>query len=439
MSEPYLTPKVSVMLAGAGHEVVFYQMQPPLLEDARFMVAGHATQWSMFEPNLTNLQPALVIVQTDIAPDQETLIRVLSRISAWNGVAIVVLPMQLASYKGAYEKIDSVRGVFVAPVDWIAVAQAAYGAANTARASLSQTAPMQQSVSGVGMGRTANAYITGTKRIAVISHSGGAGCSTIAENLAYDLALRLSIKTLLVSMGLPPAAAPHLKMSYQPCLTEYFDHPGKASFQAAIQRREALDVLMAPESSVEYAKIQELSNQGTGEGTINGMLVDSEDGRYAAIVMDVPSSEDLWMGHALVFANSALIVARPTLSDLAAVRHTLVMMQSSLRSEKRLARESIYLVLNQFTDRAGFTPRSFQDELSSLLGWAPPIAAVIPFEYGVTQAQDAGIAPVTRGDGFSKGIRSLVSTLFPTVSIPSDNGAGSSRSVLRLPKIRFTA
>ena len=44
MSDAYLTPKVSVMLAGAGHAVVFYQMQPPLLEDARFMVAGHATQ-----------------------------------------------------------------------------------------------------------------------------------------------------------------------------------------------------------------------------------------------------------------------------------------------------------------------------------------------------------------------------------------------------------
>ncbi len=58
------------------------------------------------------------------------------------------------------------------------------------------------------MGRTANAFITGTKRIAVISHSGGVGCSTIAENLAYDLAVRLSVKTLLVSMGLPPAAAP---------------------------------------------------------------------------------------------------------------------------------------------------------------------------------------------------------------------------------------
>ena len=43
MSETsYQTNKVSVLLAGAGHELVYYQMQPPLLSDARFIVAGHA-------------------------------------------------------------------------------------------------------------------------------------------------------------------------------------------------------------------------------------------------------------------------------------------------------------------------------------------------------------------------------------------------------------
>ena len=121
-------------------------------------------------------------------------------------------------------------------------------------------------MSGFHSGST-SAFITGTKRIAVLSHAGGAGCSTIAENLAYELAVRLSVKTLLVSMGLPPAAAPHLRLRYLPNLTEYFDHPGKASFQAAIQRRENLEVLLAPESSLEYMKILESSGQGTGEGS----------------------------------------------------------------------------------------------------------------------------------------------------------------------------
>ncbi|MBI9050032.1 MAG: hypothetical protein JEZ00_11470 [Anaerolineaceae bacterium] len=437
MSEQvYQTNKVTVMLAGAGHEVVYYQMQPPLLADQRFMIAGHAAQWSMFETNLNNLRPDLVLVQSDIAPDPDSLIRALQKISAWHGIAIVVLPLAHKDFQGVFSKVDTVRGVFVAPINWTEIVQAAYGAAVTAQAKLNQTAPMQQSVSGYSAER-ASAYITGTKRIAVLSHAGGAGCSTIAENLAYELSVRLSVKTLLISMGLPPAAAPHLRLRYVPNLSEYFDRPGKATFQAAIQRRENLEVLLAPESSLDYMRILENSNQGTGEGSIYGMLTDSEDGRYASIVMDVPSTEDLWMAHASIFANTALIVARPTLADLAAVRHTLTLLLSGLKSEKRLAKESIYLVLNQYSDRCSFTPRSFQEELSKTLGWAPPLAAIIPYDAGVPQAQDDGIPPVTRGDEFAKSIRAIVNTLFPSVGQSIDQPK-THKGILRLPKIRFT-
>ena len=432
----YQTNKVTVLLAGAGHEVVYYRMQQPILADQRFMIAGHAAQWSMFETNLTNLRPDLVLVQADIAPDPDTLMQVLQKISAWRGVAIVVLPLIQKDYQGAFTRIDTVRGVFVAPVNWTEIIQAAYGAAMTARASLGQAAPMQQQVSGFSSGGS-NAYITGTKRIAVLSHAGGAGSSTIAENLAYELSVRMSVKTLLVSMGLPPTAAPHLGLRYVPNLTEYFDRPGKATFQAAIQRKENLEILLAPESSLEYMRILENSSKGTGEGSINGMLIDSEDGRYAAIVMDVPSAEDFWMTHSIFFANFALIVTRPTLADLTAIRHTLTLLLTGLKTEKRLSRDSIYLVLNQVTERSSFTPRVFQEELSKSLGWAPPIAAIVPFDPNVPQAQDDGLLPVTRGDEFSKGIRGIVNTLFPMMdSNLAQNG--SKKNILRLPKIRFT-
>lgn len=238
-------------------------------------------------------------------------------------------------------------------------------------------------------------------------------------------------------MGLPPAAPPHLRLHYLPNLSEYFDRPGKATFQAAIQRRENLEVLVAPESSLDYMRILESSNKGTGEGSINGMLVDSEDGRYAAIVMDVPSAEDLWMAHAVIFANTALIVARPTLADLAAIRHTLNLLLTGLKSEKRLARESIFLVLNHYSERSGFTPRSFQEELSKTLGWAPPLAAVVPYDPVVPQAQDDGSLPVARGDEFAKSIRAIIKTLFPKVGDDLAHPK-EQRSILRLPKIRIT-
>lgn len=432
MSEqPYTNSKVTVLLAGAGHEVVYYQMQQPVLADPRFMIAGYAAQWSMFETSLANLQPDLTIIQADIAPDAEALMRSLAKLSAWQGVAVVVLPQVHEELRGPLSKVDSVRGVFVAPVNWMEVASAGYGAAMTARARLSQTAPMQ------GAAPHREAYITGTKRIALLSHAPGAGCSTIAENLAYELAVRLRVKSLLVSMGLPPAAAAHLGLRYAPNLTQYFDRPGKAAFQAALQRKEALEVLLAPESSLEYLAILEQSGPENGQGTIYNMLMDSEDGRYAAILMDTPPAENLWLMHALLFANVALVVARPTLADLAAVRHSLTLLLNGLKAEKRLARESIYLVLNQVSERSSFTPRLFQEELGKALEWAPPIAAVIPFDPELSRAQDDGVLPVTRLDDFARGIRDIVNTLFPQVD-SHPGKAAEKKGVLRLPRIRFT-
>jgi hypothetical protein len=121
-------------------------MQPPMLADARFIVAGHATQWSMCETNLNNLKPALVVVQADIAPDPDALIHILSRMAAWKGIAVVILPATHRDFKGAFERVDTVRGVYIAPVNWIEIFQAAYGSVITERARLSQTAPMQQTV-----------------------------------------------------------------------------------------------------------------------------------------------------------------------------------------------------------------------------------------------------------------------------------------------------
>ncbi len=48
-------------------------------------------------------------------------------------------------------------------------------------------------------------------------------------------------------------------------------------------------------------------------------------------------------------ANTAVIVARCTLADMTATRHTLVLLLERLIGEHRIPREAIYLVLNQVT------------------------------------------------------------------------------------------
>ena len=59
------------------------------------------------------------------------------------------------------------------------------------------------------------------------------------------------------------------------------------------------------------------------------------------------------------------------------------------------------------------------------------------YDPAVPQAQDNGIPPVTRGDEFTRGIRAIIQTVFPNVG-HTINQQQKARSLLRLPKIRFT-
>ena len=171
---------------------------------------------------------------------------------------MIVLPPSQAGFKGAIQSMEAVvSGVYLAPVSWTDIAGLAFSAGITAQAKLSSVSPASRFGAASDFGASAlnsvSPLVTGTKRIAVLSQAGGAGASTIAENLGYELATRLSVKALLFSLGMPPAASAHFKLRYVPNLTEFFERPGKPALQAAIQRVEGLDILLAPEDSVEYA------------------------------------------------------------------------------------------------------------------------------------------------------------------------------------------
>lgn len=408
MSEQQLT----VMLAGPGHEVVIYQMQPAFLHDARFNIVGTAQNWENLQDNLPKLKPEMLILQADLAPGPDALQVLLRGLLAWSGRAVIVLPPSQAGFKGAIQSMEAVvSGVYLAPAS-------SFGAASDFGASaLNSVSPL----------------VTGTKRIAVLSQAGGAGASTIAENLGYELATRLSVKALLFSLGMPPAASAHFKLRYVPNLTEFFERPGKPALQAAIQRVEGLDILLAPEDSIEYATGVKNSADVRAPNSIYSSLLAAEDGSYGALIMGLPVDESEWMIHSLLFANVALLVYRPIMADLFAARHTLNM----LNRLGKLPREATYLVLNQASETSSLTPRAFQQELSQALGWAPPIIAVIDADPNVLAAQEQRLPAVLRSEKLSKGLRQIIGALFPgmerAASAPQDSG----RSVFRLPKLRF--
>ena len=181
MSEQQLT----VMLAGPGHEVVIYQMQPAFLHDARFNILGTAQNWENLQDNLPKLKPEMLILQADLAPGPDALQVLLRGLLAWSGRAVIVLPPSQAGFKGAIQSMEAVvSGVYLAPVSWTDIAGLAFSAGITAQAKLSSVSPASRFGAASDFGASAlnsvSPLVTGTKRIAVLSQAGGAGASTIA-------------------------------------------------------------------------------------------------------------------------------------------------------------------------------------------------------------------------------------------------------------------
>jgi Flp pilus assembly CpaE family ATPase len=427
--------KVTVMLAGPGHETVFYQMQPPFLSDVRFVISAHATQWSNFEQTMLQMRPDVLVVQVEIAPGPDALVQVLASIQNWHGVAILVLPPAVRDLRDTLEKAGVVRQVFITPVNWGEVAQSAYGAVITERARAAAASPLQQAYQS----RKVKA-VTGTRVVAFLSASGGTGRSTIAESLAYELSVRMDVSSLLMSFDLPPSVSPHFNLHLVPNAMEYFARPGDG-FHASIQTKEGLDILQAPENSVDYQKAAEYSSSHKSEAdSIYSLVMASWTRNYGAVILDLPAGEHPWSLQGLAAANTAVIVTRCTLADMTSTRHTLILLLERLIGVHRIPRESIFLVLNQTHEGSPISPRGFFDELVRGYGWAPPVAAVIPYNPAISQAQDEQIPAVTRVDALAKGVHKLAEFLFPgafTNGLNGNNGRNT-KSRLRIPRFRFS-
>ena len=405
--------KIQLMLAGPGSELVIYQMSPVFTADARFNVIGMVPQWGDLETRLVELKPELLIVQADIAPGPEALLKPLARMLAWGGLVILVLPPNQRELAGVYDKADNLRGLFYLPPTWGEIAQAAYAAAMTERAKAAAAGSMSMQQSAFAMARGRSGGVTGTKVVAFLSAAGGAGASTLAEGLAHDLQSRLNVRTLLMSFGLPPAAVSHLGLRYMPNAAEYFVRPGDG-FQTAVQNLDRLEIALAPEDSVEYARAASVSDADrSAPGSIHSLVMSSWSKGYAAVCLDLPTAENTWSLQGLGAANTAVIVARPTLADISATWHSLVLLLEKISGTHRIPRESIFLALNQVSEHSFFTPREFCDVLVKRYGWSPPVAAVIPFDPAITRAQNRSTPPVATVEGLAKGIRLLEDMIFP--------------------------
>ena len=224
----------------------------------------------------------------------------------------------------------------------------------------------------------------------------------------------MNVRSLLMSFDLPPAVGPASEAAlcaqrhgiFRPTGRWVFSRhpePGRAGYPPC-----AGELGRLPESS----RYSRPTHQSEPE-SIYSLVMASWTRNYAAVLLDLPAGEQPWSLQGIIAANTAVIVTRCTLADMAATRHTLILLLERLIGEHRIPREAIYLVLNQVTEHSPISARGFHDELVAGYGWAPPVAAVIPYLPAITQAQDEQIPAVTRVDPLAKAIHNLAESLFP--------------------------
>ncbi|MDO9068588.1 MAG: hypothetical protein Q7W05_09040, partial [Deltaproteobacteria bacterium] len=118
------------------------------------------------------------------------------------------------------------------------------------------------------------------------------------------------------------------------------------------------------------------------------------------------------MTQPLLAANKVLIVARPTLADLRGVFHIMTLLTEKMNREVQVPKTNIFLVINQFSEQATFSPKQMIDELLAKAGWNPMLAGTISFNANIPLIQDNQELPINKDDDFAKSIRSIISKVF---------------------------
>lgn len=436
-----------IVLAGPGATVVNLVLLPafqrPEIKE-QIAISGICTEIGNLKSMLNDLKPDVLVVDAMIAARPADLLSLLSDMDTWYGVAVIVVPEAYVRFKAlyldqAYARV--VRRVLAAEsgASIPDLAQITLDVALQAQAEAparAVPAPAVLAEPGLHPASVSSGIVSATRRIAVMSHSGGVGTSTIAEGLAYELANRYGVQPLLVSGGSPPVAAAHFRnVARNMTAAPFFVNPTRNMTAQCIQPVDKVDLLLAPLSSDDYLQFAWMFNMRE-KNSVHSLLMSCEDGRHPAIIVDTPTSENMWKTHAALFANLAILVYRPTIQDVFAAAQTLsVLTGPEISRAGGVPPDAIYLVLNRRNEASSIQPRQFLEELEQVFHWAPAILAVIDEDMAIQQAHESRLPPTQRSEKLSRGIRQIIATLFPGLKEDADAPAPGKRAQFRLPRI----
>ena len=402
-----MSDQVSVILAAPVLDTILQKMYPVFSADTgRFRVASIAANWPDLLRNTQTMKADVVLVEADVAATPQDLAQFLATIP---GVAIIVLPPGWAQAEGTLRAVDKVREVFIGPhVNYAEIAHKVYSAAVTERALHQSAAPMQYGAGGVSA-----THVVGLKVFAFYSSKGGTGKTTLAANFAYELN-RVGVRTLLMGFDTPDDVGVQLKLKRAPNSMNYYRRPGPEGFQASIQRKDDLEVLLSPNDFVLSSQVA----QNQHPGTIQSLIQTAWTSGYGAIVMDLPPTEEAWAIAPLLLANTLILVALPGYTDQVKTVQTVQLLTQTLSGQHRIPKENMFIVLNQFNKETdNLLPDAFHQGAASFLeGWFPPVLTTIPFSPRVRPLQNEGKMPTVFDDPFGHGVRGLISAFYPNLT-----------------------
>src|SRR3972149_789985 len=378
-----MTEPIAVYLAGGQNDRVLKVMYPPFMSDPRFNTVGVSNNWNDLTARFVPGAAEILVVEADIAPDPDTLMRFLNTLPS---PAIVVLPGNASALEGKIRNIQAtVRDVYVGPaVNYQEVARKAPDRVVPER-SLRQFAEPTRGLIGGGP-RTAT--IVGTRIIAVWG-KGGSGKSTLATNLAWELARR-GLRTVAIGLGVPDALVAYLNIEkIQTASMAFFQRPNLEGFRASITRKDNLDVVISPN---DILIAEEMARRPSDDpGSIKSLVMTAANDGYAAVILDLPGERTEWAVQPLIAANTVLLVAQPSFIDLQRVVDLYRMLTEKLAGQHRVADDAIYLVMNEVSDKDNILPRDFQRAAMDFLKRQfPPAIGGIPLD-------PAGRPRATRG------------------------------------------
>ena len=419
----------SVFLAGSDMSgLILRQIYPAYQDPARFQVLSMASEWDDVKRQVSQYRPEALIVEAGVAPNPDELRDFLAQLVGT--IAMVVLPPAWAEFQGLFQGIQtSVRGVHLAPANWPAVASATYGAVVTERTRITTASPTTNVHRSMPLGGPIAPVVVGTRTIAFTSFAGGTGKSTIAETLAVELA-RQHIKTLLCSFNSPPAAVGHMGLRFSPNATEWLNRPTVEGFAAAVQRPrslEDLEVLLAPDDPHVLAAAP--GREIEKPNSIQNLVFAAYSFNYGAILLDLPPFADsMWAVQALLAANVAVLVCRPTLHDQFAALRAYRLLTEQLAAQLRVPQDAMFAVLNFATPDDNLNERDFQGGIMQMSGRFPPILATFPYVSKLPAVQNRGDTPAfaPECEDFARAARSLAAKLIG--GAPARAGANGRQS-----------